>query len=182
MFKSPWFDGDTVNVGIGQGYIGITPVQLAVFVSAISNRGVIYTPYLVEKIVDLQGNILYEKKPEKKGVIELKPVVFEIIENAMKDTVYSGTGRAAYISGVTLCGKTGTAQNPHGVDHALFICYGPVKDQEVSPLALAVIVEHGGKGGSVAAPIAREIFTAYVKKHLNVETVPVKSEEKDYGD
>jgi penicillin-binding protein 2 len=162
--KDQWYDGDTVNIGIGQGYVTATPLQLAVYVAAIANKGTVYQPFVVEKITDPNNNVIYKKEPVKKNVIKLNPEVWDFVEKSMIEVVRSGTGRAAFINNdIVLAGKTGTAQNPHGDDHALFICYGPIKENEIPPLALAIVVEHGKKGGAVAAPIAKEIFKEYLK-------------------
>lgn len=180
-FKSEWYDGDTVNIGIGQGYIALTPIQLAVFTASIANRGIIYQPYIVSKIVDEKNNILYEAKPIKKSTLKINPEIFEFVEKSMIEVVQSGTGHAAFISNeIKLAGKTGTSQNPHGPDHALFICYGPVKEDEIPPLALAIVVEHGLRGGAVAAPIAKAIFKEYL--NLQTETTPQEKETSYEGD
>ncbi len=183
-FKSIWYDGDTASVSIGQGYITATPIQMALFASAIANKGTIYKPYVVEKIVDKNGNIMYQHTPVKKNYIKIKPEIWNFIHKSMIEVVNSGTGYAAYIPNFKIAGKTGTAQNPHGEDHAWFICFGPVEENKIPDLALAILVEHGGKGGAVAAPIAKEIFTTYIKnKNLNIELKQkFYRETQEYGD
>ena len=151
-----WADGDTVNIAIGQGYLTVTPLQLASLISTVANKGKIYRPYLVSKILTQDGVIVYEHKPEKISTIELHENVWNEIEKALINVVEAGTGRAAKVQNLTIAGKTGTAENPHGPDHAWFVCYGPV---EKPKLALSIFVEHGGKGGAVAAPIAQKIFS-----------------------
>jgi cell division protein FtsI/penicillin-binding protein 2 len=102
----------------------------------------------------------------------------------MISVVESGTGHAAYIPSFPIAGKTGTAQNPHGEDHAWFVCFGPVKEGVSPELVLAIVVEHGGKGGAIAAPIAKQIFTAYIHKSQKIKlSLPEKqSQEMEYGD
>lgn len=181
--KMEWFDGDTVSVSIGQGYISVTPLQLAMFIATVANRGVLYQPYIVEKITDSEGNLLYTHTPVKKNVLKIDPTVWDFIFNAMKQVVSSGTGAAAYIHNFPVAGKTGTAQNPHGKDHAWFMCFAPVQDGEIPELALVVIVEHGGTGGSVAAPVAREILTKYVAITRNTQlSIPLDKGSVEYGD
>ena len=162
--KDKWYDGDTVNIGIGQGYVTATPLQLAIYTAAIANKGTVYQPFVVSKITDLNKNIIYKKEPVKKNLIKINPEVWDFVEKSMIEVVRSGTGRAAFINDdFILAGKTGTSQNPQGDDHALFICYGPIKENEIPPLALAIVVEHGKKGSAAAAPIAKEIFKEYLK-------------------
>ncbi len=171
-FNSPWFDGDTINIGIGQGYISVTPLQLAMFTATIANKGILYEPFIVSKITDQNKNIIYKKEPVKKNILKIKSEIFEFVEHSMIEVVRSGTGRAAFLGNeILLAGKTGTAQNPHGNDHALFICYGPIKENTIPTLALAIVIEHGLRGGAVAAPIAREIFKQYLS--------PEEKDDKD---
>lgn len=180
-----WYEGDTASVSIGQGYLNVTPLQLALFVSIIANRGIFYTPYIVSKIVDHEGNVLYFHTPEKKEIKNIKPEVWDFVFKSMKAVVDSGTGMSAKLSGISIAGKTGTAQNPNGQDHAWFICFGPVDEQAPPELALAILVEHGGKGGAVAAPIAREIFKSYLEKTKQMKLgIHQKQEvyEEEYGD
>jgi len=179
-----WFDGDTISVSIGQGYVIATPVQLAVFAEAVANKGVIYTPYLVSKIVDVNGDVLYSHTPQKKEIKDVAPEIWDFLHCAMLSVVENGTGHAAYIPSFPIAGKTGTAQNPHGEDHAWFVCFGPVKEGVSPELVLAIVVEHGGKGGAVAAPIAKQIFTAYINKSQKIKlSLPEKqSQEMEYGD
>lgn len=183
-FKTDWYNGDTASVSIGQGYITTTPIQMALFASTIANKGTIYQPYIVEKIVDKNENIIYQHTPVKKNYIKLKPEIWDFIHKSMVEVVNSGTGYATYIPNFKIAGKTGTAQNPHGEDHAWFICFGPVEENKIPELALAIVVEHGGKGGAVAAPIAREIFNAYIKKkNLQIDTKQqIHQQIQEYGD
>jgi penicillin-binding protein 2 len=155
-FMRKWMDGDTVNIAIGQGYITVTPLQCATMIAAIATRGDIYSPYLVDRILDNSGNKIYGHAPVKIDNVDLKEDVWDIIQQALEGVVERGTGHAAYVEGMRIAGKTGTAQNPHGRDHAWFVAYGPVENPE---LALTVLVEFGGMGGAVAAPIAQRIFT-----------------------
>ncbi len=181
-----WFDGDTISVSIGQGYVTVTPIQLAMFAQAVANRGVVYTPYIVSKITDIEGNILYQHTPIKKEISGINPVIWDFLYDAMESVVRNGTGYAAYIPSFPIAGKTGTAQNPHGQDHAWFICFGPAKKDAPAELVLAIVVEHGGKGGAVAAPIAKQIFTKYINKSRGKGALSsvgeYKKQEVEYGD
>lgn len=179
-----WFDGDTASVSIGQGYISVTPIQLAMFATAVANKGIIYQPYIVSKIVDTEGNVIYTHTPIKKEISGIEPQIWEFLYKAMKAVVSSGTGAAAFIPNFPIAGKTGTAQNPHGADHAWFICFGPAEENKQPELVLCVLVEHGGKGGAVAAPIAKEIFKEYIRLTYNkqVELEQHIGEKIEYGD
>lgn len=149
--------GRLANYGIGQGEILVTPLQLAVYTAAIANGGQIIQPHVVSQINESRGNSM----PVDYQVIQL-PISKRTLA-AIKDGMYrvvnsGGTGSAAYIGGKNICGKTGTAQNPHGNSHALFVCFAPKNNPEI---ALAVVVENAGEGGRIAAPIAREMLYQY---------------------
>ncbi len=176
-----WFVGDTVNMGIGLGYITVSPLQLASSISAIATKGNIYRPRLVEQI----GDQLV--KPELLFSIDLKDKEnWQIIENSMISVINSWNGTAHNLykeGGITIAGKTGTAQikslidqdltvkeEYEGIrqvetnrDHALFVCYGPIPDPN---LTVVVIVENGESGSSVAAPIAMKLIQKYQKEIL----------------
>ena len=184
-FGVEWLDGDTISVSIGQGYVTTTPIQLAVFAQAVANKGVIYQPYIVSKITNVNGDVLYLHTPVKKELKDIDPEIWDFLHQAMISVVESGTGYAAYIPSFPIAGKTGTAQNPFGEDHAWFICFGPVKKDAPIELVLSIVVEHGGKGGAVAAPIAKQIFTAYINKsksmNLSFQETHL-SNSYEYGD
>lgn len=165
--KEPWYKGDTVNLSIGQGYITTTPLELAVMTSIIANKGVAYKPYIVEKIVNEKGRIIYKNEPKELTKVSLKPDIWEKIHKALLEVVESGTGRACFIEGMEIAGKTGTAENPHGEDHALFISFYPVHDPKI---VVVVVIEHGGMGGRSAAPIAKNIYLEY--KRIQCENKP----------
>jgi penicillin-binding protein 2 len=175
-----WFPGETVIVGIGQGYWTATLLQLAKATAQLAMRGQPYRPWLVRALVDPLTKAVDEKKPVALPRIELKdPANWEIIVNAMVKVTSGPRGTAARIGrGATysIAGKTGTAQvfsvgqtekyNEKEVaerlrDHALFVAFAPA---EAPKLAVAVLVENGGFGSAAAAPIARAIFDAYLAK------------------
>ena len=154
-----WYDGDTVNLAIGQGELLVTPIQMAVVASAVANRGTIWKPHFIDRIVHPDGTAEREQKPERLASIALKRQTWDDIQEAMRLVVSSGTGRSAEIAGVDLRGKTGTAQNPGGEDHAWFVAFA-ARPGEVPSIAVAVLVENGGHGASVAGPIARDVIRA----------------------
>ncbi|OGU16183.1 MAG: penicillin-binding protein 2 [Ignavibacteria bacterium GWB2_35_12] len=151
--------GYLANYGIGQGEIAATPIQMALYASAIATKGTIYQPHVVRYIHNNITNkiepISYDKKE-----IPIDKKYFDIVQKGMWDVVNSGAGTASsvYIQGIEVCGKTGTAQNPHGRDHSWFICFAPMKNPQI---AICVFVENAGFGGVVAAPIARNFLMAY---------------------
>jgi penicillin-binding protein 2 len=151
--------GYLVNYGIGQGEIANTPLQMAVYASALANMGTMYQPHIVRYV---HNNITNKIEPISYDKREL-PIArqwFELVRNGMFDVVQSagGTANIVQIPGITVCGKTGTAQNPHGLDHSWFICFAPKENPQI---ALCVFVENAGFGAAVAAPIAKEFLTAF---------------------
>jgi len=153
------YSGEAINASIGQGYLTATPLRLAELAATIARRGVILRPYLVEKIISPDGKIVYQNNGGTviQRIDNIEPENWSLLQQAMEQVVLNGTGRAAGVFGVRIAGKTGTAQTPRGKDHAWFIGYAPADKPR---LAIAVLVEHGGSGGAVAAPIAAEIFRA----------------------
>jgi penicillin-binding protein 2 len=156
-----WTAGDTVNMAIGQGSLWITPMQIAVMMSAVANRGTFYQPFIVDRIESQEEDVLYRSSVIKKGEVQLRPEVWDSLHEALKKVVREGTGQACKIKDFDVSGKTGTAQNPQGDDHAWFGAYAPSDNPE---LALVVLVEHGGHGAAVSVPIAKEIFKAAFPK------------------
>jgi penicillin-binding protein 2 len=162
MRKEKWYQGETLSVAIGQGYLAVTPIQMARMIATVVNGGKLYKLHLVNN-----GN--NDMKPE--SVAELNPEYVEMVKKALIGVVYEGggTGGAARSNIVSIGGKTGTAQVVGGVvkekdlpdkykDHAWFVAFAPQNNPEI---AVSVFVEHGGHGGSVSAPIARKVIETY---------------------
>ena len=127
--------------------------------TAVANKGIYYKPYLVKKIVDTETqDIVYEHIPQTKEKIDFKHSTWKLLNKALIETVESGTGKKTKFTKMKVAAKTGTAQNPHGDDHAWCVAYAPADNPEI---AVAVIVENGGGGGTVSVPVAREIFKYY---------------------
>ena len=177
-FKKPeqqkWYAGETISIGIGQGYNAYTPIQLAHATAILANNGVVFRPHLVKFITDTRsGNrTLVEPKPTRS--LDLKPEHVEVIKNAMVGVNKEGTGARAFAGAEYVsAGKTGTAQvySLKGAeykagtvkkelrDHALFIAFAPADDPKI---ALAVLVENGGFGAQAAAPVARQVLDYYL--------------------
>lgn len=148
-------NGKMVNYSIGQGEVSATPIQMAVYTATIANEGTKYQPHAVRavrnKMLNTVEAIAYDSLK-----IPIEKKYFRIVKQGMYEVVNSGgTAGSARIDGISVCGKTGTAQNPHGKDHAWFVCFAPMENPEI---AMAVFVENAGFGGSVAAPIARKVL------------------------
>jgi penicillin-binding protein 2 len=156
--KMAWLQGDTVILAIGQGALWVTPLQMADMICAVANKGVYYRPYLVDRVVSSKGETLYQHLTQTHDTIDLKDKTWKDLHAALLETVEVGTGKRSKLSGIKVAGKTGTAQNPQGEDHAWFVSYAPADNPEI---AIAVIVENGGGGGLNAVPIARKIYEAY---------------------
>lgn len=145
------------QASIGQGPVLATPLQMAVVAAAIANDGLAMRPHLVSHLQDDRGRVLQPTRPQPAGPPALPPGAARRLTEGMVAAVERGTGRQAALPGVAVAGKTGTAQNPHGAPHAWFIGFAPARNPQV---AVAVVVENGGSGGQVAAPIAARVMAA----------------------
>ena len=154
-----WYDGDTINLSIGQGELTVTPIQMAVYTAALANRGTVWRPHYTQKIVYADGRPDYVQTPERLGQVLAKDSAWDQVQEGLQVVVSSGTGYPARIPGLIVAGKTGTAQNPHGQDHAWFIAYAG-RPGEPATIAVAVLVENGGHGGVTAAPVAKRMIEA----------------------
>jgi penicillin-binding protein 2 len=176
-YGEAWYGGETLSCAIGQGFILVTPLQLVNVISAIANRGILYRPQIVERIERTNGKVAKSYSPVSTGKIPFSWENLMIIGEGLYGVVNElrGTGRVARIRGVTIAGKTGTAQvirlredmteeeeTPYEYrDHAWFVAYAPVEDPLIS---VVVLVEHGGHGASAAAPLAKKVM----EKYLNI--------------
>ena len=177
-FKNPeqqkWYAGETISIGIGQGYNAYTPIQLAQATAVIANKGVMFRPHLVNYITDTVTGERTRIEPTPLRTLDLKPEHLEVIKNAMIGVNKEGTGARAFAGATYVsAGKTGTAQvyslkgadyKAHAVkqelrDHALFIAFAPAEEPKI---ALAILVENGGFGAAAAAPIARLVLDYYL--------------------
>jgi penicillin-binding protein 2 len=155
-----WYDGDTLNLAIGQGELTVTPLQMAIATAALANRGTVWRPRYIQKIVYSDGRPDAVKPSERLSVVAAKEAAWDEVQRGMEVVITSGTGGGARIPGLIVAGKTGTAQNPHGEDHAWFTVYA-AKPGEPASIAIAVLVENGGHGGTTAAPVARRMILAH---------------------
>ena len=186
----PWQEGETLSIAIGQGFNLVTPLQVCQMTSALANGGILYKPFLVEKIIDPGGQVIKEFAPtidvELVGWDKFLALIREGLVAAVNDR--HGTGNAARLKNITVAGKTGTAQvvtmekfketDEEDVaykhrDHAWFTSFAPAEDPEI---AVTVLVEHGGHGGSAAAPVAKKVLEKYFAKKTETETERVQGE------
>jgi penicillin-binding protein 2 len=161
--REAWQAGEVVNMSIGQGQLLVTPLQVARFMAAVANGGVLWKPRLVQRIERSGQGVVWSDPGKVTGHVELSPIIWAFLRQGLTAVVNEGTGAGARIPGLEIAGKTGTAQTIHnsradrGQDHAWFAAFAPASDPEVVVIVLA---ERGGKGGQVAAPIARKILNA----------------------
>ncbi len=177
-FKKPeqqkWYAGETISIGIGQGYNAYTPIQLAQATAVVANNGVMFRPHLVNQIIDAKTGEKRAVEPQPLRDLKLKKQNIDVIRRAMAGVIKEGTGARAFAGApYDAAGKTGTAQvyslkgsdykagsvKRELRDHALFIAYAPA---DKPTIALAVLVENGGFGAQSAAPIARMVLDYYL--------------------
>jgi len=191
-----WLAGETISASIGQGFNLATPIQQARMVATIANGGMVLKPYLVKQVKDKDGRVIKEIFPTIEKRLESLPDTFSRIQKGLFGVVNEkrGTGWRARLKQIKVAGKTGTAQvvrlkkGPKSEedeeipyqhrDHAWFVGYAPYENPEI---AVAVIVEHGGHGGSAAAPIVRKIINAYNKYYPQNPSEEETRETPDSG-
>jgi penicillin-binding protein 2 len=176
-----WYPGETLITGIGQGYLQVSPIQLAKATATLANKGKVVTPFLVKNTISTdESEPVIATPPDD---IAIKPENINTVVSAMINVIHDPHGTAKGISkniNYQIAGKTGTAQvfnikqdakyNENDIDfklrdHALFISFAPADDPKI---AVAVIVENGGHGGSVAAPIAGQVIKQYLEDHNEI--------------
>ncbi|NOX66011.1 MAG: penicillin-binding protein 2, partial [Chlorobi bacterium] len=157
--KGKWTNGNLLSLGIGQGEILTTPLQLAKYAALLANFGKTKTPHLVRGYIESQTN-RYVPFDFDSVQVDVKKSSFDIVREGMYKVVQGeGTARWIRLKNIAIAGKTGTAQNPHGKDHALFIAFAPYENPKI---AVAVIIENIGYGSTYAAPVAKKIIKAYL--------------------
>ena len=160
-FRGPkWNANSIISVSIGQGEVLATPLQIANLCSTIANRGYFYTPHIAKEIADttLSEEYLTKRTPS------ILPEFYEEIADGMRMAVTGGTCRIANLPDIEVCGKTGTAQNPHGKDHSVFMGFAPYKNPQI---AIAVYVENAGFGATYGVPIGSLMIEKYLKGEIS---------------
>lgn len=166
--ENRWKYLNVISLAIGQGELGITPLQMANMTSVLANRGFYYTPHIVKNI---EENDSIDTRFREKHQCLVDSANFEPVIEGMDLAVNGepGTGstaRTAAIKDITVCGKTGTAENPHGKDHSIFIAFAPKEDPKI---ALSVYIENGGFGATWAAPTAKLMIEKYLQREISVK-------------
>lgn len=175
----PWQRGETLSISIGQGFDLTTPLQIAMAYAAIGNNGNLWYPYVVKRIEGSTGDDISEIKPRLKHKIQVDPRWFDLVKRGLRGVVEDARGTAHSIRdvSVSMAGKTGTAQVVHVAqganrklleklakhkekDHAWYVGYAPADNPRI---CVSAIIEHGGHGGSAAAPLVQKVILAYIK-------------------
>ena len=161
--RKSWNSSTIISMAIGQGELLLTPIQMANIAAIIANRGYYFTPHIIKSI---EGNKNIDSTYTRKKFSSVRPENFEIIINGMENAIKStdGTAHNIFSDSISMCGKTGTAENPHGEDHSIFIAFAP---KNKPTIAIAVYVENGGFGSKWAAPIAGLMIQKYTEKLIN---------------
>jgi penicillin-binding protein 2 len=162
--KGAWKASTVISLGIGQAEMGITPLQNANVATIIANKGWYYTPHIVKAINDNPNDTTLNRFKIKHNTAITDPTIYDNVIEGMSHVTESGTAHLLKIEGVEYCAKTGTAENPHGRDHSVFVAFAPKNNPKI---AIAVLVENAGWGASWAGPIA----TLMMEKYLNGKVV-----------
>ena len=170
--KGGWKATTVISLSIGQGEIGCTPLHLANLCATIANRGFYYTPHIIKD----SENVTIDPKYKEKNYTMVDTTHFHKVIGGMYRAVNSGygsggTASVAAVEGLDICGKTGTAQNPHGNDHSVFICFAPKDNPKI---AVAAYVENGGFGATWAAPIASLLAEKYLNGEISQSRKPLE--------
>jgi penicillin-binding protein 2 len=172
--KEAWAFSTIYSVSIGQGEVLVVPAQMANLAAIFANKGWYYDPHVVRAIGSPDSVVFHGEKHHTGISAQWFPLVDEAMRRVVNEE--GGTARGARIPGITVCGKTGTAENPHGKDHAVFIAYAPMENPRI---AMAVYVENSGFGGTWAAPIASLLMEEYLTDSISRPEVEKRMLEAD---
>lgn len=159
--KVDWKSTYIMSIGIGQGELELTTLQMANLAAIIANRGYYYSPHIVKGFSN--ENLDIDPKFRIPRMVSIDSIHFEPVIDGMERVISRGTGYKARVPGVEVCGKTGTSENPHGDDHSVFFAFAPRENPEI---AIAVYIENAGFGGDIAAPIAGLALEKYFNKKI----------------
>jgi len=169
-YGQPWFDGDTINMSIGQGFLAVTPLEVANMLCGIVNNGIVYKPYVVKQVLSPDNRtVISETKKEKLREIPLSPATLETIKLGMRYSVQDGTSGMLNHLKVPAAGKTGTAQTRSNrkenvSQHAWFVGFAPYGGYTEDAIVVAVFVEFGQWGAYAAVPVAERIFAKLIQQ------------------
>lgn len=166
-YRGRWNSSTIISVAIGQGEISATPLQICNLAATIANRGYFITPHVVKSIQDTPLDTMYTKKRYP----SIDAQYYDVIVEGMRSAVLGGTCRKAAIPDIEVCGKTGTAENPHGKDHSAFIGFAPYKNPKI---AICVYVENGGFGAALGVPIGKLMMELYLKGEIQEIDKPLE--------
>lgn len=161
--KGVWKASTVISLGIGQAEMGITPLQNANLVAIIANKGWYYTPHIVKAINGNENDTLLNRFKVKNYTKITDTSAYNEVIRGMTKVVESGTAASLKIDGIPYCAKTGTAQNPHGKDHSVFVCFAPINNPKI---AVGILIENAGFGATWAGPIARLMMEKYLKGEI----------------
>lgn len=159
--QAAWRSTYIMSIGIGQGELELTTIQMANLAAILANRGFYYTPHLVR---EFRPSLPLDPAFTDKKQMRIDPMHFQPVIEGMERVITRGTARSAYVPGLSICGKTGTSQNPHGDDHSVFFAFAPKENPKI---AIAVYVENAGYGGDIAAPLAGLMIEKYINKEIS---------------
>lgn len=174
--KGVWKASTVISLGIGQAEMGITPLQNANLVSIIANKGWYYTPHIVKAIDRNPNDTILDRFKIKRYTAVTDTAIYNEVIKGMTKVVESGTAAHLKIEGIPYCAKTGTAQNPHGKDHSVFVCFAPIDNPKI---AVGILIENAGFGSTWAGPIARLMMEKYLKGKITREDLEKRMLEAD---
>ena len=182
-YNHSWNSCTMVTMGIGQDKMLVTPLQMANAICIVANKGFYYTPHFVRNIEGAaeEDTLLSRFHQKHSPATHISDAAYEVVHSGMQDVIEIGTGRSARIPGIDICGKTGTAENKQRIDgrvvklsnHSVFVCFAP---RENPKIAIAVIVENGGKGSAQAAPIASLLVEKYLNDTIRTERLALEDD------
>jgi penicillin-binding protein 2 len=174
--KGVWKASTVISLGIGQAEMGVTPLQNANLVTIIANKGWYYTPHIVKAIGENPNDTLLNRFKVKHYTKITDTAVYNAVIDGMARAVEAGTAGALKIDGVPYCAKTGTAQNPHGKDHSVFVAFAPKDNPKI---AIGILIENAGFGSTWAGPIARLMMEKYLKGKITRPDLETRMLEGD---
>ena len=167
-----WNSCNIVTLGIGQDRMLVTPLQMANAMCIIANKGFYYTPHFIDSIENETGadtQYIGKYRIKHEALTHISDSSFNTVQLGMHDVAVFGTAAAAKIEGIDMCAKTGTAQNPHGKNHSIFVAFAPREDPKI---AICVVIENAGYGATWAAPIASLMMEKYLKDSISAPRQP----------